>query len=751
MKTFAFDLEVLRNLFTATFLNVEDENERYVFYIGLGKEDYGDLLKFLHKEMTLVGYNSTNYDCPILRFILEHRSEHLVADIYSLSGMLIDDNYRGDKKILALRYPRKVTYSWSNIDLMSLLGLDKIGVSLKQVAINLKWHKIQDMPVGYAEKVTVLQLDEILAYNLNDVLITKRLYEEITPLRNLRTELSKLYHVDLSSASDSKMANLLLANIYSNELKVSISTIKDMRTVREKLLLGDCVASFVKFKTPQLQEVLDRISATIVYEYTNYKYFENVYFANCNFAIGVGGLHTVDTAGIFETDEKHIIRDMDVASYYPNLIINNNFYPAHLGQDFIRVLKRITTERLVAKRANDKVKADGMKILINSIFGKLGSKDFWLQDAKQLLSTTISGEMGLLMLVEDLYLNGIDIISCNTDGVICRIPRELENKYYEVAHNWEGITGMMLEFTTFKKYIRRDVNSYITEKEDGTTKEKGAFLTEIDLKRAYRMPIVAKALYAYFIRSIPVKDTLNNCKDIMEFCISQKTAGNFAMELHTANRIEKLQKTNRFYITKKGGRLIKKDPNTKREIGLYVGRLINILNDYDDTVPFEEYSVDLLFYEKEVMKIIDEVEPRQVALFDLTTSLRGGVVKLQMPIGDEVTKVEINNVAELNKLGKNQLNKRIETLVKHNQKIDKISPRYIYILNLDTKTMVANIYCLAKGIKKSIFIDKRAYKDNRLEIGQLVYCNKFEKLDYGHALVDYKITDKIVEEVQELI
>ena len=65
--------------------------------------------------------------------------------------------------------------------------------------------------------------------------------------------------------------------------------------------------------------------------------------------------------GEFISDDEFLIQDMDVASYYPNLIINNNFYPEHLGPDFIKVLKRLTAERLDAKHKGDKTKADGLK------------------------------------------------------------------------------------------------------------------------------------------------------------------------------------------------------------------------------------------------------------------------------------------------------------------------------------------------------------------------------------------------------
>jgi hypothetical protein len=752
MTKYCYDVECLKNLFTATFINVDDENDKHVFYVGLGKEDYSDLIKFLRTDMTLIGYNNHSYDDSMLRFVMGYRGDKLTSELYNLSAKLVDENFRNDRKILELRYPKKIIYSWKSIDLMKILAFDKLGISLKQTAINLKWHKIQDMPVHYRTFVQSVQLESILAYNENDVLITKRLYEEITPIRQLRDDLSALYSVDLSSASDSKMANLILENIYGNEMRMDVRAIRDMRTIREKVLLGNCIAKFVKFESPELKEMLDRISTTIVYNYNRYKYSESIYFANCNFTLGVGGLHTEDEPGVFLSDKDYIIQDMDVASYYPNLIINNSFYPEHLGYDFITVLKKITAERLSAKRSGNKVKADGLKITVNSIFGKLGSEHFWLLDAKQMLSTTVSGQLGLLMLVEGLHSNGIHVISCNTDGIVCKIPRGLEDKYYAVAKAWEKTTNMELEFTPYKRYVRRDVNSYITEKEDGSTKEKGAFLKEVDLKKAYHMPIVAKALYAYFIKDIPIKKTLEECKDIMEFCISQKTGVNYMMELRSPNAMEKLQKTNRFYISKKGGSLIKREQTSSKMIGLYVGKLVRILNDYDPLLPFEQYEIDLSFYEKEAMKIVDEIEPKQMNLFDLSSLGKSSITKAEAAsLVEKIAPEEKITVVALNKLGKNQLVRRIETLIKNNQKIEKISPRYVYVLNLDSRSMTADVYCLAKGIIHSVVVDKTAYKKSRLDKGNLVFCNKFVRTSSGHSLVEYKITDKIEEEKQELM
>lgn len=745
MKRYAYDIECFKNLFTATFVNVEDESDVLTFSIGLGHDDLKKIISFLENDMILIGYNNHSYDDAMLRGLKSLNSENAIKELYELSGDLIYDSE--DNRVLSLRYPKQEIYPWVSIDLMKILAFDKLGISLKQTAINLRWHKIQDLPFQPESRIEEKDYDLIMSYNMNDVLITKRLYEEIEPLRKLRSDLSKLYRVNLTSASDSKIANILLEHIYADELHVNIRSIRDKRTERDKVLLGDCIAKFISFKTPELQELLDRIKVTYVYQYNYYRYNEKVYFANCTFALGIGGLHSEDAPGKFESDDRYIIQDMDVASYYPNLIINNNFYPQHLGPSFIQVLKRITQERMAAKKAGDKVKADGLKITINSIFGKLGSPTFWLLDAKQFLSTTLSGQLGLLMLIEDLYLNGIEILSCNTDGVVCRIPRELESTYYEITKRWEQASKLELEFTPYKKYVRRDVNSYVTQKIDGSIKTKGAFLKEVDLKKAYHMPIVAKALHAYFIEGIPVRKTLEDCKDIMEFCISQKSASNFQIELHTSKGIEKLQKTNRFYISKKGGSFIKRDITTKRMTGLYVGYLVQVLNNYNPDKPFDEYDIDLAFYEKEVMKIIDEIEPPQLSLFDISTLGKSSLIKMDFAGSKLSGAQETFTANDFNKLGRNQFPDRVKSIVKNGQVINGISPRYVCVTKFDPSTKKADIYCLAKGVTDTLTIDKKALKKNELWQGAVIFCDKFD----GHTLVEYHHTERFEDKKEKLI
>ncbi|MBP8707695.1 MAG: hypothetical protein KBH94_03095 [Caldisericia bacterium] len=744
METYAFDIECFKNLFVASFKNINNREEKHTFIIGLGYDDREQVKDFFSKELTLVGYNSESYDCPMIRCLLDNNSDNINKVLFDLSTKLVDDNFRRDTSILKLRYP-KTKSSWESIDLMKMMAFDKVGVSLKQIAINLKWGKIQDIPIEPFQSVSKKDLNLIIEYNLNDVDITVALYDAVKEKLEFRKSLSNIYGVDFSSASDSKIANLILEKYFVEETYADMEKIKKLRTPAKKVLLGECIAPYISFENATLKELYDKISSTYVYDYNKYKYTEEIYFAGCKFSLGIGGLHTNDEPGVFISDDKYLIQDMDVASYYPNIIINNKYYPAHLGEPFINILKRLTQERIEAKEKGDKVKSEALKITINSLFGKLGSDVFWLYDPKKMLSTTITGQLGLLMLVEKLYNAGISVISANTDGIVCKIDRSLLEEYKKVTDAWAKLTNLSLEFTPYSLYVRRDVNSYVAVKQNGGgIKEKGIFISDIDLKKSYRMPIVAKALKNYFINKIPVMETLESSTDIMDFCISQKTGANFVMELHTTEGIQELQKTNRFYISNSGGAIMKRDKTTGKLIGLYVGNNVRILNDYNPNDSFEDYDVNLSFYYNEVIKIIEEIEPKQTVLFDINEfSADKTVAKSKTSFSSY--NVNENTASNLNKLGKNQFLKRISEIVASGERVEDISSRYIYVYEFNHSNMKITFYCLKKGIYDEILVDKKAYKDKRIEPGQVLYCSQFAQSPDGYILKDYKVCTKFEE------
>jgi hypothetical protein len=234
------------------------------------------------------------------------------------------------------------------------------------------------------------------------------------------------------------------------------------------------------------------------------------------YQMGIGGLHSTEKSKAFKANEEFLIRDADVTSFYPNIILNEKLYPKHIGEQFLDVYQEIVTRRIQAKKAKDDTTANTLKIVINGSFGKFGSKYSFLYSPKLLLQTTITGQLALLMLIEQLEKAGISVISANTDGIVSKIPVFFNYAYKTVCDAWQRKTGFNLEFTEYKALYSRDVNNYIAVKPDGKTKTKGVY-AQATLTKNPNNQICIDAVTNYILNKTPIAETIRSCTDITKF------------------------------------------------------------------------------------------------------------------------------------------------------------------------------------------------------------------------------------------
>jgi DNA polymerase elongation subunit (family B) len=312
--------------------------------------------------------------------------------------------------------------------------------------------------------------------------------------------------------------------------------------------------------------------------------------------------------------------DFDLGSFYPTIIINNDICPEHLIPDLITKYKEIRDDRLIAKHNGDITLADILKIVVNSYFGKTGDPEHWLFDLLAMLKTTVNGQLLILKWIEKFILNDWKIWSANTDGVTVILPREDKEKFERVCLdlckelNFEG------EFAYYKRYIRRDVNNYLinTNSSKKPYKFKGIFESKKALAKGWDKPIIPIALFNYFINDIPISKTILNHTDIYDFCIAKKIDDKFTNKYYTHSKegtsIETLQKSVRFFVAKRGGRLYKKEKGTGKMINYVVNRQVEILNKNDRHRNYLD-NIDYGYYINETQKIIDLIIKPQLSLF----------------------------------------------------------------------------------------------------------------------------------------
>ena len=617
---YLYDCEVFKNFFCVTFKCVETKDiTSYVIFDD--RNDLDLLQSFLKnsKRNWFVGYNSYEYDDQLLSYLYNIYPSICFCSSSEITSLMFDKSM----EIIDKKSTRLYIMPFMRIDLMKVGNI--MRKSLKLVAVNLNWPKIQDIPFDCKEDVSKDQVETILDYNLNDVLITEELYYRLKPKLSLRWDITDKYKINVISESDSGMANRLLEKLYSEATGIKIEELKRLRTPREIVHFENVIFEDIRFETKELQKELEALYGMKWFK--NQPFFKKkITFNGISYQMGIGGLHSDDEPGKFESSDEIDIIDADCVSMYANNMINHNLKPAHLTYAFMDIYKDLTKRRIEAKNRGDKSDAETLKITILSVWGKTLNENHWLYDPLVGLRLTVNGQLYMLMLIEKLSLYGFKVISANTDGIVTIVPKKDRALYDICCADWCKQTNFNLEFTEYKKYIRRDVNNYITLKKDNEIKAKGIFVTEPNLQQGIDKPVISKALYEYFINGTPITDTIYWDTNILDFCVAKRTDNKFINEYHHVveqdKRIETLQKTLRFYMSKNGGTLYKKDDKRKL-ISYCVGSPVSILNVCNLTIDKRNRSEDYNFctninydyYIRECNKIINLIEIKQLTLF----------------------------------------------------------------------------------------------------------------------------------------
>lgn len=244
-----------------------------------------------------------------------------------------------------------------------------------------------------------------------------------------------------------------------------------------------------------------------------------------------------------------IIRNLDVASLYPNVMINFDAISRNIPSKdhYINLVKK----RLKAKKQGDNKTANALKLIINTSYGASLSTFNDLYDAKMGRRVCLIGQLLLTEFTMSIYkaCETIKILNVNTDGVMYSIDDEEQPIVDEIRKEWEERTGLELEEDKIKRVTIKDCNNYVLEKLDGSIKVKGGYVS--DYKPSFKhnsMSIVATAIVDYFTKNKPVEETINECNDPFRFQLIAKTGSTYDKTVHYLDGEEiQVQKVNRLY------------------------------------------------------------------------------------------------------------------------------------------------------------------------------------------------------------
>lgn len=641
---YVYDIEVFPNVFHCTVKNTET-SELHKFEISCRRNQLDELVEFFHTVNTkytfgdlyttdikldtnilFCGYNNLHYDNAIINYIIDCYNimkykgyRDICRSVFNLSKVITtsseDDNSAWRKW--------KYMICFDSFDILTMLYSNKLRVGLKEIQVTMQYKNVQEFVADWQADLPENQIDSMIDYNINDVNSTEELLNRCKKDIDLRIAIEDEYGVRVLSKDGVNIGMKILTQKYLEKTGQTWWDIKDLRSPMSVIPLNSVILPFIKYDSPILTRVLNDMKSQIVSP--GRKGYENKFvFEGLQYSVGVGGIHSVNKPEIIIPKEDKMLIDIDVASLYPSMLIEYEFYPKHLGPEFLEVYKQIKDERIEAKHNGNKVKNETLKLALNGLSGNLQNEHSFCYSPFAVMQIRINGQLLLLMLAEKLTQLGCRIVQANTDGLFVLLKKDVYSKVNNVCREWEQLTRLTLEEERFKAMYQYAINDYFAITEDDKVKEKGMFITTVKLGKGLTPKIIPKAVINFFKNGVPVEETIKGCKDIRDFLMSEKTGKQWHVEYNNKEQ----QRTNRFYASTNGAYLWKwkeKDtnrfdisipcPTEKQYQNMLTASGVTLLNYLDDK-PIEERKINYRYYIMEAYKIIRELKPLQMSLWD---------------------------------------------------------------------------------------------------------------------------------------
>ena len=521
MNTYIIDTECYKNYWLFLAVNNKTNNKLEIELFGesatLTKEQAAKIKRLFSNHET-ISFNGLNYDIPMICAAMDAWN---CEKLHKLSTKIVTS--------------QKVTWQILKEHKLTVPDFDKhidiieipIGqASLKIYGGRIHTKKMQDLPIDPNALIKDSERALMREYCANDTQVTGELFDALKGQIDLRKEMTAQYGINLNSKSDAQIAEAII----KSELYEQTG-----EHYRPKQYDADYTFSYrnpniILFKTQVLWDIFDQL----IYETFTLKdngsvelpkwLTEPITISGASYQMGIGGLHSRETAQHIKSGDGFHLSDFDVASYYPSIILQQRLFPESMGKSFLDLYQGIVKKRITAKHTGDKVTADTLKIVLNGSFGKFGSKYSTLYSPQLLLQTTITGQLSLLMLIEELELNDIRVVSANTDGIVTYYHESQIPTLQEILFNWEIATSYTLEQTDYREIASRDVNNYIAVKLDGKTKCKGCF-GEASMSKNPDGLIIYESVAQFIAKGTPIEKTISQCADITKFVTVRRVTG----------------------------------------------------------------------------------------------------------------------------------------------------------------------------------------------------------------------------------
>lgn len=489
----------------------------------------------LSDDCIYVGFNSKHYDQFIIKAIV---AGFTPQEIKQVNDFIIGGGQGWECPMLKDFY-----FAFPNVDIKDDM---QMGLSLKAIEGHLGLSvKESSVPFDIDRPLTEEERRETEFYCDHDVDTAEKLIDIRKDYLKNKIHIGRLAGLD-----DVKAMGMTNAKLTAAMLKASKKPHDDER----KYVYPENLKR--EYIPPEVFAFFDKMYDLSISDKEIFSGKLEFQIGECPGVVGYGGIHAAIPNYFFEeTDDGRVIKNKDVASYYPHLMTLCGYTSRNIPS--AEVFENVLETRMKAKASGDKATANALKLVVNTTYGALLNKYNDLFDPLMGRSVCITGQLFLLELAEHLYADipGLKIVQLNTDGIMVECSKSDLDKLNEICDEWQSRTGFELEEDSVVKIAQKDVNNYVEVQPGGKSKAKGGYLVKgISTVGAFNINnsccIVATALKEYFVNGTPVEDTINQCDDIFQFQIVAKAGAKYREAYHVVDgEKEPVQKVNRVYAT----------------------------------------------------------------------------------------------------------------------------------------------------------------------------------------------------------
>ena len=627
-----YDIEIFPNVFHCACKDTE-LGVYHKFEISERKNDLKELVDYFYYEgenKLFCGYNNKHYDDVVINYLIDYSNtmlslpaSRITTSLFNLSGTIVNSQ---EGNIDAFKKWKYANF-FESMDLLTMQFSSKLRVGLKEMQVTMFYDNVQEYEGDFNNVLMPSDIDKMIEYNINDVNSTEELLNRLNKHGDIDVRLfvEKEYGFNALSMDSVKFGETILAGEYCKAKHISKKYLETLRSPMDYVPLKDVILPVIKYKNPILNSVLEEMRQQVVPTRKELipkgkkAYEKSFVISNTCYSVGVGGIHSLNKPEIYIPDENEYIGHADVTSMYPSFIVQYGWVPRHLGKEFWQIYCKIYYSRIEAKHSGQDVKSTALKLVLNSVTGKMQQETSWLYDPFSVFKIRINGQLVLLMLVDRLLELGCKIVQVNTDGVMYVARKDRKDRVQEAIHEVEGLTKLGFETDSYEAFYQYAVNDYFgvvegysQSRNPKLIEKKGMFITDAKLGKGLAPLIIPKAVINYFVNKQPVSEFIRNHDDIKDFLMTQRVDKKFKVEW--ANK--PTQRINRYYASTNGYYLFKvKDENGHKEYSNMLTKSgVTLLNKLD-SLPIKDRKINYQYYIAEANKIIENLVCRQLELF----------------------------------------------------------------------------------------------------------------------------------------